>query len=177
MSATMTETQTSAMALIESMPRAVPPTHVRYSSRMLGEARRLYAGGSGMTPTQIRTWLQENVADGPVPSIGTVRRWVIESEAEEQRRLNRASAHRRRRIREGKPMWRSGRLEDDELNRRMLELRALGMPYPTIALIVSRYHGADLDGRQVRYRLRSLGVVPQAAKSAATRRQWAAARS
>jgi hypothetical protein len=157
---------------------APPPRDARqrrYPVRLIAQACRMYDGGRGWTPTEIRGWIAANF-DGPTPALDSVRRWVIPSQAEEQRAQNRASAAARR-ARSGKPMLRSGRLDGAELDARMLELRAHGLTYATIATVVSLYHGSTLTGEQIRYRLRMLGVAPQQRKSEALHRMWAERRA
>lgn len=151
-------------------PRPLPPQQTRYPVRLVAECCRLYAGGAGLTPTQIRDHIAIN-HDCPLPTLGTVRRWVIPSEADYQRELNRAAA-RRRRERGGQPMLKSGRLEGEEAIDRMYELWEHKLPYSAIAEVMKLYHGSTLSPGQIRARLQKRGAKPMPAKVIAMRRNW-----
>lgn len=146
------------------------PQQNRYSTKMLVAARQLYGDGNAWTPTEIRRFLEQDF-DEPIPTVGTIRRWVIPAEAEAQRQQNAECAANRqeRRARITRP----GPLGDRALDRRMLEMRRRGLSYSAIAQVVDMYHGVSLTEEQVRGRLRKHGVQPSANRSAAMRRLWA----
>lgn len=140
-----------------------PPKHpkqTRHPARVVALARRMYGDGDAWTPPQIRRYL---IDAGHVASVSenTVRRWVVPG-WERRHNLNRSRAAAARRAK-----------ATADLDRQMLALRARGLPYSAIAVVVEMYHGERMDAEKARYRLRKLGVAPMPGKSAAIRRRWA----
>jgi hypothetical protein len=117
---------------------APPPQHprqVRHSTKTIALARRLYGDGDAWTPTQIIRYLERKGVQ-PVPSLNTVRLWVVPGLADEQRAMNMRSYHSRsaRGARRGP----GGRPPSDELAARLGRMRTLreaGLSYTGIAIV------------------------------------------
>lgn len=153
------------------VPPALPSQHNRYSTSLVRLAIAMYGDGDAWTPTQIHRYLAEHVTDGPVPSVKTIRRWVIPAFAEEIREQNRRHtiAHRQRRRGQAQapmaePLARIEPLSKRELDDRMLELRRRGMTYTAISIALDVYHGVAMTEDTVRRRLRQRGVQPNPAR-------------
>lgn len=150
-----------------------PPRQRRHSTTVMALARRMYGDGDSWTPTQIYRYMLEHL-DGPVPSVNTIRRWVIPAEADAQRAWTAASERRRRAAaRATTPVQPDEELTERALLTRMVLLRRTGLSYSAIAKVVALYHDQALTEHQVRLRLLKAGAPTSAAKSAATRRLWA----
>lgn len=60
----------------------------------------------------------------------------------------------------------------NEIDGVMLRLRAKGMPYPWISVVLAEYHGYRLSPDNVRHRCRTLGAPPMRVRSEQMRRHW-----
>lgn len=67
-------------------------------------------------------------------------------------------------------------INEGDLNRRLLELRALGLSHADIGRVVAYYEGWPLSESQVHRRLRSLGVRGRPPRKPRRRRREAVAR-
>lgn len=155
----MSEQQTAA-----APPR--PATSNRYPMTLVSMARRMYGDGDSWTPTQIKRYLaKEHGAD---VALVTVRCWVVPGFAEEQRRLNAESYHRRKK--DGPKRKGPAYTSLDTPEKRLARLRVLrqaGVSFSGIAKVFAVDTGVELSDEEVRY------VLTQATnpRSAAMRRK------
>jgi hypothetical protein len=115
---------------------------VRHTSGTVALAKTMYGDGDAWTPTQIARYLAEQ---GTPASVVTIRRWVDPDYAERRRIAQRAEARARR----GAPV-----VSDTPMLDRMRQLRAGGVFFSQIALVLRIDHGLKLTEGQVRYYLR-----------------------
>lgn len=165
------QTHPVAVSRVENPPPK-NPRGVRHSARLAAEACEMYGDGDAWQPSDIRRHFE---ARGIKVSDNTIRRWVVPG-FDRKDRLRRAAryAERGELLAQAEPATEG---EPIDLDRRMIELRARGLTYPAIAVVVEVYHGTPIDAEAVRYRLRKHGVAPVAQKSAVMRRLHAAPES
>lgn len=143
---------------------APPPQHprqVRHSTKTIALARRLYGDGDAWTPTQIVRYLEHQGVD-PVPSLNTIRLWVVPGMADEQRAMNIRSYHARQ-ARRASRRGPGGRPPADVQTARLSRLRTLreaGLSYTGIAIVAGLDLGLDLTDEQARYVLQASRMTP-----------------
>lgn len=115
---------------------------VRHTSGTVALAKTMYGNGDAWTPTEIARYLAEQ---GTPASVVTIRRWVDPNFAERRRIAQRAAARARR----GAPVVSQTPMLD-----RMRELRAGGVFFSQIAVVLRIDHGLKMSEGQVRYYLR-----------------------
>lgn len=139
------------MSLDIPPPPSRPNTSNRYPMTVVSLARRLYGDGDSWTPTQIKRYLAEhhdlNVA------LVTVRCWVVPGFAEDQRRLNSESYHRRKTLTVGKGPRATALDTPEKRLARLRVLREAGVSFTGIAKVFAIDTGVELDDEQVRYLL------------------------
>lgn len=123
--------------MIPQTPPA-PPTKTRYPMSMITLARRMYGDGDAWQITQIRNYLRDEF-DASTLTIGTVRRWVIPSYDDEQRRWNTESYRRRAPRPDGPDVA------------RLRALRVAGLSYPSLAIVANLDYGTILTGEELRH--------------------------
>jgi hypothetical protein len=124
----------------------------KHSPRTIALARQLYGDGDSWTPTQIVRYLERNGVQ-PVPTLGTVRRWVVPGMADAHRELNLRSYHARRAKRHG-----NGPVQADDPAVRLARLRALrdaGMSYASLAILAAVDFDLQITDDQMRYVLQA----------------------
>ena len=139
-----------------TLPTSPPPRdhrHTRHSPKTIALARRMYGDGDAWTPTQIMRYIE---AQGirPVPTEGTVRRWVIPAVAE---------AHRAANARSMRTSRAAARDRDDvdletvaaERLARFRVLHDAGMAYASLAVLARVDHGLQWTPDIARYVLRA----------------------
>lgn len=124
---------------------------MRHTSATVALARDLHA--TGMTPTQIQATLSEI---GVAVALTTVMEWVDPDFRERRRNRSRPRRARRERMR-----------RRDQLIR---ELRADGLSFAAIAVVLRRYHGWQVTEDTVRRRASLMGLPKSQAKVELARR-------
>lgn len=105
----------------------------------------MYGDGDSWTPTQIARYL---AAQGTVVHVATVREWVIPGLAERRQKRQNLARQRRARGVTAKPRTLSPLLD------RMISLRAAGLSYGGIVIVIRLDWRVVLSEDQVRYAIR-----------------------
>lgn len=147
------------------VPQAPPPrpaTTRRYPMTLVSLARKLYGDGDSWSPTQIKRYLAAEY--GVDVALVTVRCWVVPGFADEQRRLNTESYHRRKGSSNCKPKGPAPTALDTPEKRlaRMRVLRNADVSFSAIAKVFAVDTGVELSAEDVRYLLK-LAANPRSA--------------
>jgi hypothetical protein len=115
---------------------------MRHTSKTIGIARQLHAAGLG--PSKVQHELNRL---GVAASLTTIMAWLDDDFREKRNMSNPRRDLRRKKIRQRHAV-------DDA----MIYLRAQGLTYAAIAIVIERYHGKRLCAGTVQKRCRDLGV-------------------
>lgn len=124
---------------------SAPATSRRHNSATVRRAREMYGDGDSWTPTQIARYL---VAQGTVVHVATVREWVIPGLAERRQKRQNLARQRKARGITARPRTLSPLLD------RMISLRAAGLSYGGIVIVIRLDWRVVLTEDQVRYAIR-----------------------
>lgn len=133
-----------------SFPEAPPRNRrqTRHPVAMIVLARTMYGDGDSWTVTQIRDHLYRQF-DGQSPHLNTIRRWVVPSYADEQRRWNSESNRRRKHPNTPKPVDVNA-TDGPGRWQRITRLREEGLSYAALSTVIRVDYGIETDHEWVR---------------------------